>query len=513
MTGTVTLSMLASEGSSRSSGEPANPKWNMGDVVRGRLYAAGMEQNFVEEKTALFAKAADKLLELGRAPGTKAVSVWSPGRIEIGNKQSDYAGGRCLFCCADKGFAALSVDRDDDYCYIYTRMDRGREYRTFAMRMTEGCNTYATGHWTEYAARTIRRLAKNFNIRKGVDITVECDLPETSGMAMSSAVVCFMWMILAERNDIRTSAAYKENIGTQEQLYTYLGCIENGQNFSDLLGESGIGNFGGSEDHTAIMCGKMGSMAMYSFCPPVFEETYTFPHSLTFVIAVSGATPLKKDDDYNNPHYLARDAASAWCDATGGLRKIITFVPGVSNLGEVVHHVREHYGSMGNGAELDAQVKRAVGDSISKMDDGANYGPSGKGAWSCYSKGRMRMRFDQFFDESELFTPNLADAISGRDYDGIGKWSSESDQRIAPSLREKVPEAAWLPQEARRLGAIGASCFGEDAGGCCWAIVEKYNSKEFAEKWRSAYISRFPDCRETCEFFVSFPSTGAIMIG
>ena len=46
----------------------------------------------------------------------------------------------------------------------------------------------------------MRRLARNFGISLGVDIALECDLPEASGMSTSSAVICYMFMVLAARN-------------------------------------------------------------------------------------------------------------------------------------------------------------------------------------------------------------------------------------------------------------------------------------------------------------------------
>ena len=51
----------------------------------------------------------------------------------------------------------------------------------------------------------------------------------------------------------------------------YLGCNENGQNFKGLVGDKGVGTFGGSEDHTAIMSCSSGNLNMYSYCPTINE--------------------------------------------------------------------------------------------------------------------------------------------------------------------------------------------------------------------------------------------------
>ena len=40
---------------------------------------------------------------------------------------------------------------------------------------------------------------------------------------------------------------------------------------------SQVGTFGGSEDHTAIMCCTAGHLAQYAFCPTRLEATLAFP--------------------------------------------------------------------------------------------------------------------------------------------------------------------------------------------------------------------------------------------
>lgn len=47
-------------------------------------------------------------------------------------------------------------------------------------------------------------------------------------------------------------------IWAPNRRYEYLGCIENGQSFKTLVGDKGVGTFGGSEDHTAIMASEPG---------------------------------------------------------------------------------------------------------------------------------------------------------------------------------------------------------------------------------------------------------------
>ena len=348
-------------------------------------------------------------------------------------------------------------------------------------------------------------------IRLGADIALECDLPESSGMSTSSAVICYMWMVFSERNGLRDTAVFRDNLRTEEELYSYLGFIENGQDCGPVLvGDRGVGTFGGSEDHTAIMSGEPGRLKMFSYCPTKHEATFDLPPELSFVIAVSGAVAEKTGDamaDYNNAAFLARDAAAAWADSAGrqplGGR---TFVEGRPNLAEVVRHARAELGAAGSD---DGRVRAAVGDCIAAVDDGARYGPGGEAR---YRRGALRERFEQFFDESEVLTRQLAEALAAADGDALGSVSDESHRQTVEHLRNTIPETAWLPQEARRLGALGASAFGAGFGGSCWAVVPKEGAAGFAEAWSAAYRREFPSWADRCAFFAMSPGPGAFAL-
>lgn len=65
--------------------------------------------------------------------------------------------------------------------------------------------------------------------RPGVEISIGCDIPDASGMSTSSAIICYMFLALARRNNLNEHPRFKENLPTTEELYGYLGFIENGQ--------------------------------------------------------------------------------------------------------------------------------------------------------------------------------------------------------------------------------------------------------------------------------------------
>merc|ERR1712232_1447992 len=101
-----------------------------------------------------------------------------------------------------------------------------------------------------------------------------------------------------------------------------------------------------------------------------------------------------------------------------------------------------------------------------------------------------------------------AKALAAGDHAALGKLSDESHRQTVECLRNTIPETAWLPQEARRQGALGASAFGAGFGGSCWALVRKDLADAFAETWAKAYREAFPQWISSSTFFVMTPGPG-----
>ena len=61
------------------------------------------------------------------------------------------------------------------------------------------------------------------------------NLPGAAGMSTSSAVVCAMYIVLAQANRLESRPEWKRSLATPERLYEYLGTIENGQDFDEVI--------------------------------------------------------------------------------------------------------------------------------------------------------------------------------------------------------------------------------------------------------------------------------------
>lgn len=83
--------------------------------------------------------------------------------------------------------------------------------------------------WYEYFANSFSSCLNRSSKFVGVEIAIGCDIPDASGMSTSSAIICYMFMALAARNNLYENPKFKENLPTKEELYAYLGFIENGQ--------------------------------------------------------------------------------------------------------------------------------------------------------------------------------------------------------------------------------------------------------------------------------------------
>src|SRR5690606_21720501 len=98
------------------------------------------------------------------------------------------------------------------------------------------------------------------------------------------------------------------------------GAVENGMSYGALGGEAGVGTMGGSEDHTAILCARSGSLVQYSYAPVRFEGAVAMPAGWTFVIGSSGVRAEKAGAQLENYNRLAaapRRLVQLWREGTG----------------------------------------------------------------------------------------------------------------------------------------------------------------------------------------------------
>ncbi len=439
-----------------------------------RLVTAGMTPAEAAPKGEMFDRAARALPDCSEKD-QELLAFYVPGRIEVLGKHTDYAGGRSLLCAVERGFCLAVRPRRDSVVLVTNARSHAR-----CMLILDPEIPDTGAQWCAYPSASVRRLARNFPFaRRGADIAFISDLPAASGMSSSSAFVVAVFLALADINGIAGSDLYRCEIESKEDLAGYLGTVENGQSFGTLLGDRGVGTFGGSEDHTAILCSQAARLKQYSFCPIRHERTVDLPEDLTFVIGVSGVIAMKTGAalaKYNHAALTAGKVLEIWRTATG--RNDVSLAAALA-------------------ASQDAPDRMREALRISEEEE--------------FPASLLCSRLTQFEEESNVIIPAATDALARSDFAAFGALVDRSQQGAERLLGNQVPETVALAWSARMLGAVAASAFGAGFGGSVWALVPAAGAAEFERRWNSRFLDQFPSA-EHARFFITRPGPAALRL-
>lgn len=432
------------------------------------LRAAGMSEPAAIAKADLFARAERALAAPGAVDLSNACAFFVPGRVEVLGKHTDYAGGRSILAAVERGICVVALPRADRT----TRVIDARTGDTVTFPLGQTLEP-VVGHWSNYPMTVGRRVARNFpDAQRGAEIAFASDLPPAAGMSSSSALMVAIYLALAAVNEIEGSAPYSQAIRSREDLAAYLGCIENGQSFGALGGDRGVGTFGGSEDHVAMLCCEPGKLSEYSFCPVKRERVVPFPAEHVFVIASSGVVAEKTGaarEAYNRASLMARAILDQWNKAMDD-----------------------------DAPTLGALLARDEGNASRVME--------------LLAEPALRDRLAQFIAESTIIIPQAMAALAGGDLATLGRLVDDSQRNAELLLRNQVPETIQLARSARRAGAVAASAFGAGFGGSVWALVRAGDVDRFAREWRERYVSAFPQHAALAEVIVTRSGPAAIRV-
>lgn len=465
------------------------------EPVARACVAGGLSPAASSSRAAMASACAVRLMRDGCAGCAPARAFHVPGRIEVFGKHTDYAGGRSLLAACERGFVFVTVPRDDAVVRVVREQDGDVRECTLMSGATQMAEIDGSdGDWAVYPLVTARRLARNFGLSRGVWIALACDLPPSSGLSSSSAIVVGTALALLARHGCLEEVtspparafgwARRVGSGSAERLdfrtdafAEYLGCVENGQTYAlpaaapgaavELGGDAGVGTFGGSEDHAAILTCAAGQLSQCAFCPTRTERRVPVAHArAVFVVGVSGHLAAKAAGArkrYNDAARAAAEAVRLWARATGRTQD--------RTLADAL-------------ASSPAAIER-LGAAIAAA-------PRADGA---PSPDRLRARITQFDAESHTLVPGAADAFARRDWAALGRLAAESHALGEAALGNLVGETALLAELALALGAHAASPFGAGFGGSVWAWVDAERADEFSRAWRDAYARALADGR------------------
>jgi galactokinase len=437
------------------------------NILTGR----GLSPGAAGEKAALFRRCLEKWRSAGLGSG-KVLALYVPGRVELLGKHTDYAGGRSLLLAAERGFCLVARARADASLRIVPA--DGGEATEFNISPELAP---MTGHWSNYPMTVARRVARNFTPPLlGADIVFASDLPQAAGMSSSSAMIVAFFLILSAVNDLPAREEYWRNIAASVDLAGYLGTVENGQDFGSLVGDRGVGTFGGSEDHAAILCCRPRQVSQYSFCPIRFERSIAMPEGYILAIGASGVTAEKTGaamEKYNRASALAAVAVAVWNRATGRGDPHLAFAL--------------------------ASAPDAQGRLMAAVQEGGG-GFAGR---------ELAARCEQFIDESDWLIPTAGDALDRGNMDELTRCALRSHHMADELLGNQIDETNFLVQSAADRGAA-ASAFGAGFGGAVWAMVKAGEVNSFIARWSQAYRRKFP--RRQGNFFTTLAGPSAFFL-
>jgi galactokinase len=437
------------------------------ELVATRLHDAGFSAATCHTLSQRFAEVARRL-KIEGVDGSLAVQAWFvPGRIEVFGKHTDYAGGRSVVAAAERGFCGVAVARDDSAVRV---VDVVKDLETQFALLQDA--PQQTGNWSNYPMTVARRITANFSsVRRGATIGLASDLPPAAGMSSSSALMVLTFLLLGQINSVTDDPAFRANIRTREDLAGYLGTVENGQTFGHLVGDRGVGTFGGSEDHTAILLAKPSAWVQYAYCPVRFERSITAPPDYQFVIGVSGVVAEKTGAARELYNRAARRVS-----VVSRLLQAELELPG-ANVAELVEKSGEDCRSLCQRLEL---VEHPEFTGIELCD-----------------------RLEQFVVENSEIIPAIPDQLTMPSLGRLGELARRSQRLGAEKLGNQIPETVFLAESASQLGAAAASAQGAGFGGSVWALVAEEQVPSFLERWSAAYCQAFPEHAGTADFFTT----------
>jgi len=399
---------------------------------------------------------------------------FTPGRLEIFGKHTDYAGGNSLLAAVPRGIALAARRRTDGIVRV------GDVFDGQVIEVDPSTEKPAHYHGLQrYVHVVAHRLFLNFpGAELGMNIAIASDLPRASGLSSSSALVVGVALALVERARLRDREEWQRHLRRVHDVAWYLGCVENGLDFPGLAGAAGVGTHGGSEDHTAILAAKTDQVSLYRFVPVTPLGEAAMPRDWAIVVSSSGVQADKADsvmDRYNRASNGVRALHAIWN-----------------------RHAAEAAPSLADALQTGPGAVDQLREWLTSTDDGA------------FTTADLERRLRHFVRETAR-APLACAAFRDADRAALGQLSADSQREAGELLGNQIPETILLATLAREVGAFASSSFGAGFGGSVWAAVPSGDAAAFGDAWVRAYAERMPAAGKV-PWFIARPGPAATEI-
>lgn len=437
---------------------------------------AGQNQSVIRRKQAMAAHVLETFVQrYGHRDQVRVYHV--PGRLEFtAGKHTDYVGLPVPNFAIDRGFLAMVAPADTP---TVTMAPTGPAYPGIqfgledldpdlsALEVPHDVDGGGAQQWRNYPITVLQRMCRNFHDlrgRDGVEVAFGSDLPPASGMSSSSALMIMTFIACAGANGLLEEEYFRRSMrgtdrrGTLENLALYLACCENGSRFENpttgvvLEGQEGVGTFGGSQDHVAILLGRRGHLGVNDFCPIRHMEEIPWPEQLG--VAVCYAMPASKTEEAKRGFNSLRERAD-----------------------EVCRVVSEWLGALGEYSHTGDILRDRPEIESKEVSRYLRSRPE-------FREGRLAERWEMAYRQARVHLPMVIDMLRRGRHEALGCLSSREHAMSWANLGNIAPLVDAVQKCALAAGALGASGFGGGFGGSLFALVQRSRMGEFLQDWQ-----------------------------
>ena len=168
--------------------------------------------------------------------------VSAPGRVNLIGEHIDYHGLPVLPMALRRSIRVHFQARADNRICVSSGAYGQREFA-----WTAGLTPVARGDWENYLRAAAQAIGGKWGVMRGMDATIDSDLPAAAGLSSSSALIVAVTLALLRAN--QREASFEE----------LMEILPDGEQF--------VGTRGGGMDHAASLASRAGCASLIEFVP------------------------------------------------------------------------------------------------------------------------------------------------------------------------------------------------------------------------------------------------------